>query len=130
MYCSRTDLVERFGESVIAELEYDRPNAMDQAIADTDALIDGYLASRYPLPLASAPAVIKRIARDLVRYELDIDPDEVVQRRRDEAVKYLASIQSGELTLGLPVEDEPDSLDTAEIQNDGHVFRRSSTEFI
>jgi phage gp36-like protein len=130
MYCSRTDLVERFGAEVIADLEYDRPDAVVQAIADTTAVIDGYLASRYPLPLASVPAVVKSIARDLVRYELDIDPDDTVKRRRDEAMKHLTSIQRGEMTLGLPVADEPDSLDTAEIQNDGHVFRRSSTEFI
>jgi len=131
MYCSRTDLVERFGADVVADLEYDRPEAVAQAIADTTAVIDGYLASRYPLPLASVPAVIKAVARDLVRYALDIEPDDIVQRRRDEAIKYLVAIQRGEMTLGLPVADEPDSLDTAEMQNDGHVFsRKNSTEFI
>lgn len=131
MYCTRDDLIERFGATVVADLEYGRPGAVTEAIDDANGLIDSYLGARYPLPMAIVPVVLKRVARDLVRYGLDIDPDETVQRRRDEAVKFLTGLSKGEVSLGMPAADEPDSFDNAEIQSDGHVFRRSdSTGFI
>lgn len=130
MYCTRDDLIERFGATLIDDLEYGRPNAVTEAIDDAGGLIDGYLATRYPLPLASVPSVLKRVARDLVRYSLDNDPSDVVTKRRDDAVSFLKLLAKGEVTLGMPVESEPDSLDTAEIQSDGHVFRRTDTSFI
>lgn len=130
MYCTRDDLIERFGTKEIEDLEYGRPNAVAEALTDADGFINGYLASRYPLPLTAVPALLKRIARDLVRYSLDNDPSDVISKRRDEAVNYLKGLSKGEVTLGLPVESEPDSLDTAEIQSDGHVFRRTDKSFI
>ena len=130
MYCTRDDLLDSFGTNVIEDLEYGRPNAVTEAIEDANGLIDGYLAARYPLPLVTVPAVLKRIARDLVRYGLDIAPSEVVSKRRDEAVKFLMSLSKGEVTLGMPAASEPESLDTAEIQADGHVFRRTDNSFL
>lgn len=128
MYSSRDELIDRFGADLIADLEYQRPSAVSEAIDDATAIIDAYLAARYPLPLATVPAVLKRIARDLVRYSLDIDPDDTVTRRRDEAMKFLTALSKGEVTLGMPLAEEPDSVDTAEIQNDGHIFKRSNSK--
>jgi len=131
MYCTRDDLVDRFGEGDIADLEDGRPNAMAEAIEDASALIDGYVAGRYPLPLAEVPAILKRIARDLVRYSLDVDPDDSVTKRRDEAVSYLKDLAKGNAALGVAQAAEPHSLDVAEMQSDGHVFSRQNTrEFI
>jgi phage gp36-like protein len=126
-YCTRVDLVDRFGEADITDLESSRPNAVAEAIDDASALIDGYVAGRYPLPLAEVPVILKRIARDLVRYSLDVDPNETVIKRRDEAVSYLKDLAQGKATLGVPQAAEPDSLDTAEMQSDGHVFSRKNT---
>lgn len=131
MYCTRADLVARFGESAIADLEYGNANAVAEAIADTTALIDGYVGSRYTLPLAEVPAIITRVARDLVFYTLNIDPSDNVKARRDEAVSYLKDLAQGKVSLGITQETEPESLDTAEIQNDGRVFSRAnSRDFI
>lgn len=128
MYCTRNDLVERFGENVVADLEYGRPNAVTEAIDDASGTIDSYLGSRYPLPLTVIPTVLKRIARDLVRYGLDIDPDETIQKRRDESIKFLTALAKGDVSLGVATDEEPDSYDTAEIQSDGHVFRRGDSD--
>lgn len=130
MYCTRDDLIQKFGTTVIEDLEYQRPNAVAEAIEDTNGLIDSYIAARYSLPLPSVPSVLTRIARDLTRYGLDINPDDVVTKRRDDAVAFLKSLAKGEVTLGMPVESEPESLDTAEIQNDGHVFSRTDNSFL
>ena len=130
MYCTRDDLLGKFGTESIEDLEYGRPNAVAEAIDDASGLIDGYLAARYPLPLITVPSVVTRIARDLVRYGLDNNPSDVVSKRRDDAVKFLVSLSKGEVTLGMPTASEPESLDTAEIQSDGHVFRRTDKSFI
>jgi len=131
MYCTRADLVARFGESAIADLEYGNANAVAEAIADTTALIDGYVGSRYTLPLADVPAIITRVARDLVFYTLNTDPSDNVKARRDEAVSYLKDLAQGKVSLGITQETETESLDTAEIQNDGRVFSRAnSRDFI
>lgn len=114
-YCTRADLVARFGESEISYLEAGRENALAEVIADATALIDSYLAARYPLPLAAPPAILMRVSRDLVRYAADNAPDETVTRRRDDAVKFLESLAKGNATLGLPVADEPETHDTAEM---------------
>ena len=131
MYCNRADLVARFGESAITDLEYGNANAVVEAIADTTALIDGYVGSRYTLPLAGVPAIITRVARDLVFYNLNTDPSDNVKARRDEAMSYLKDLAQGKVALGVSQAAEPDSLDTAEIQSDGRVFSRAnSRDFI
>lgn len=127
-YCSRDEFVDRFGADVTADLEYGRPNAIAEAIADADSLIDSYIGARYALPLTSIPPVLAGTARDLVRYSLDIDPTDTVKERRYAAVKYLESLAQGKATLGLAQTVEPESLGSAEIHSDGHVFRRSTSK--
>ena len=105
-YATQSDLVERFGVAELAQ----RTNRVDgqsidtvvlnRALTDADAEIDGYLATRYSLPLASTPAVLVRIAADLARYQLcgDKVPDSVRQRYVD-AVVVLKRLATGEVQL-------------------------------
>lgn len=127
-YCNRADLENRFGTEVITELEYERPSAVATAIADAASLIDSYIAARYQLPLVAVPPVMVGTACDLVRYDLDIDPSDAIKDRKTAAMKYLESLSQGKATLGLPQNIEPESSGTAEIQSDGHVFKRSSSK--
>lgn len=131
MYCTREDLNNTFGAAVIDDLLYDRPAALDAAITDATALIDSYIGARYSLPLAEVPPVLVSSARDLVRYALDMDPDEAITARRAAAIRYLESLAQGRATLGVPQASEPVSLDTVEIESDGHIFsRRNSKGFL
>lgn len=105
-YATPDDLIERFGFDELAQ----RTNRTDgqtidavvlgRALADADAEIDGYLATRYALPLPSVPAVLVRLAADLARYQLcgDKVPDSVRQRYVD-AVVVLKRLSSGEVQL-------------------------------
>lgn len=78
---------------------------IDRALGDTTALIDGYLQTRYTLPLSPVPAVLKRIATDCVRYYLmDQRATDEVRRRFDAQVRLLAAMQRGDFSLGA---DEP-----------------------
>ena len=105
-YATESDLVERFGFDELAQ----RTNRVDglsidsvvlgRALLDADAEIDGYLATRYTLPLASTPAVLVRLSADLARYQLcgDKVPDSVRQRYVD-AVAVLKRLATGEVQL-------------------------------
>ncbi|OPX57069.1 Mu-like prophage protein gp36 [Oceanospirillum multiglobuliferum] len=126
-YCTRADLENRFGRSDIADLEYGRPGAVDAAVAGASSLIDSYVGGRYPLPLANVPAVLANQALALVRYELDNNPSDAVIARKNDAIKYLEALSTGKATLGVALAAEPESLDTAEMQSDGHVFSRKNT---
>lgn len=128
MYCTRTDLENRFGTDTIADLEYGKPSAVDEAIADASSQIDTYIGARYSLPLATVPSALRQVARDLVRYQLDVSPNEVVRARRDDAINYLLALSQGKATLGVSQSAEPESLDTAEIQSHGSVFSRPNSK--
>lgn len=105
-YATQADMVERFGHTELAQ-RTDRFDGvtidevvLSRALADADAEIDGYLATRYTLPLTSTPAVLVRLAADLARYQLcgDKVPDSVRQRYVD-AVAVLKRLATGEVQL-------------------------------
>jgi phage gp36-like protein len=108
-YATQADLEERFGADELTQLT-DRVNAgvpdasiVARALADADAEIDGYLASRYALPLAAVPPVLARIACDIARYRLWEDrASEEVRLRYEDARRLLESIARGQVSLGLP----------------------------
>lgn len=107
-YATAQDLTDRFGATELIELT-DRANTgaidttvLGRALADADAEINGYLASRYTLPLASVPPVLVAKASDMARYYLyDVRVTEAVKARYDDAVKYLQSLPKGLVSLGL-----------------------------
>lgn len=105
-YATQTDLVDRFGETELAQITNRVDGAtidtvvLGRALGDADAEIDGYLAKRYRLPLASTPVVLARLAADIVRYRLCIDSaPNMVRQRYEDAVSLLKRISSGEVQL-------------------------------
>jgi phage gp36-like protein len=105
-YASQSDMVERFGESEVAQ----RTNRVDgltidvavlaRALADADAQIDSYMATRYTLPLATTPTVLNRLACDMARYSLyDDGVPPTVRQRYEDAVSLLKKFASGEVRL-------------------------------
>ncbi|PJA76519.1 DUF1320 domain-containing protein, partial [bacterium CG_4_9_14_3_um_filter_65_15] len=107
-YSSLQDLIDRFGEQELIELtDRDRLGQIDQAViaraqADADAEIDGYLGGRVPVPLATVPGAVVRIACNLTRYYLWADrASDEVRRRYEDGVKFLAAVGKGQIDLGL-----------------------------
>lgn len=77
---------------------------IQQAIEDAESAVDGYLSGRYGTPMASAPAVIKRLASDIARYFLyDDQATESVQKRYDAAIAFLRDVAAGKVSLGAEV---------------------------
>lgn len=107
-YATQQDLVDRFGAVELAQLTDEAAgqtiNAakVAQALADADAEIDGYLGTRYALPLATVPPLLERVACDIARYYLfDDRANEAVRLRYTNAVALLKNLGSGSVTLGL-----------------------------
>ena len=105
-YATQQDLIDRFGAQEIAQLT-DRANGtvidtavVGRALADADAEIDAYLATRYALPLTSTPPVISRLASDMARYALFDDRVTLAVRQRyEDALKLLKNISTGLVKL-------------------------------
>lgn len=137
-YCGKQDLIDRFGEDELIQLT-DRPDpetgtvtgaivdaVLNQAIGDADAEINGWLAGRYQLPLATAPEVLRRIGCDIARYNLHGNsvPDPV-RRRYEDAVKFLVQVGKGAVSLGInPAGQAGSDRALPEMQSSTGVFGR------
>lgn len=89
---------------------------VEQAIGDAGALIDGYLAQRYPVPLAPVPGVVTTWARAIARYMLHkdrrtVEADDPVLRDYRDALKLLQLTADGKFSLGA---EDPVLLDPAD----------------
>lgn len=109
-YCTATAFKDRFGTDEHDQLlasGTDRTYAA--AAADADAVVDGYIGTRYKLPLVQVPAFVIAIAADLTRYELyEEAPTKEVIERRKMALDMLRDIKDGNLILpGADTSDVP-----------------------
>lgn len=109
-YCTATAFKDRFGTDEHDQLlasGTDRTYAA--AAADADAVVDGYIGTRYKLPLVQVPAFVVAIAADLTRYELyEEAPTKEVIERRKMALDMLRDIKDGNLILpGADTSDVP-----------------------
>ncbi len=133
-YCTQQNFADRFDEQELIQLT-DRaiPPAgvvdtvvIAQALADADAEIDGYLAGRYALPLASVPPRLTRLAADIARYYLyDNRASEEVRTRYEDAIKYLLALAKGEIALGA---DPPPAAGAPQYSAPGRVFTAETLE--
>ena len=85
---------------------------IDEAIADADGEIDGYLAKRYAVPLAPVPTVITKLSNDIALYNLRsrAGMDEAGREANDltrynAAIKFLTLVAEGKVSLGTEASD-------------------------
>lgn len=137
-YASLEDLQARFGAEEILQLA-DRnrdgvidAGVIDRALADADAEINGYLGSRYQLPLAEVPQIVNVYACDIARFRLYHDlATEEVRKRYEDALKFLRMVAEGKVKIGPAANGaEPTQAGGAEIQSGGLVFGRGQGGFI
>jgi phage gp36-like protein len=132
-YATQADMEARFGVDELTQLT-DRVGAgvpdaaiVARSLADADAEIDGYLATRYALPLATVPSMLARIACDIARYRLWEDrASEEVRRRYEDARRILESIAKGMVSLGLPEANAAPALASVTLGNE-RVMTRDGT---
>ena len=106
---------------------------IDEAIADADGEIDGYLAKRYAVPLAPVPKVINKFSKDIAVYNLfsriGIDEgtgEKTYLNRYNAAVKFLTLVAEGKVSIGADIDGDPASAAAAgfSIRSSPRLFKR------
>jgi phage gp36-like protein len=98
-YITEAQFEQRFG---VVELSDLLSNGASFAEAENDAasLIDGFLASRYTLPLVTVPSIVTGWAADITRFKLwDDHAPEEIRRRYDDALSAMKSLAQGLIAL-------------------------------
>lgn len=110
MYSTLDDIKAKLPEETLLQLtdddslgEIDQAK-IDAAITEADSEIDGYCSTRYTVPFAVVPAVIKKVSVDLAIYHLYArrveKMPEVREVNRNNAVGLLKDISRGMVKLG------------------------------
>lgn len=108
-YCTQSDILEQISLKELVQLTDDAnqgivdASVVARAIADADAEIDSYAASRYSLPFSPVPAMIRKVSVDIAICNLFSHrrgiPDNRKQRYEND-VRFLKSVAAGDVTLG------------------------------
>lgn len=136
MYCTPTELMEMIKPDVVNTLIGDEyiedidvrngkfTKLAEAAIEDADGEIDGYLASKHPVPLVNTPKIINKLSKDIALYNIfsriGIDESERESNyltRYKAAVRYLENVAKGITNLGI---EEP-------VKRAGRGFSMSSS---
>ena len=104
MYADRNDMVLRFGEREVKQLEAsiqaENSMSVEATLQDASEEIDGYIAVRYSLPLTETPQNLKRLACDIARYKLwKSRASDEVRQRYDDAIAFLKLIANNKASL-------------------------------
>ncbi len=108
---------------------------IDEAIADADGEIDGYLAKRYRVPLAPAPKVINKFSKDIAIYNLfsrmgiEKDSDHgIYLTRYNAAIKFLTMVAEGKVSVGADADGDPASAAATgfTVKSSPRLFSRNS----
>jgi phage gp36-like protein len=133
-YSTQTDLEEQISQAELIELTDDAgsgsvdTSAVARAIADSDAEIDSYCGSRYTMPFAPVPVMIRKLSVDIAVYNLFsrrvlLKIPEDRQKRYDNAIRFLRDVSKGLISLGADAPAEPsDGLPQATRTKDDRIF--------
>lgn len=98
-YITEAQFEQRFGSAELSELLGEGSSFADVE-NDAASLIDGYLSSRYTLPLVSVPMIVTGWAADITRFKLwDDHAPEEVRRRYEDALTALGHLAKGVISL-------------------------------
>lgn len=100
-YATRLNLEQRYGTDELEQRESMlSAGAVDQALQDADSRINGYLASRYSLPLSVVPDDLPQVACALARYQLLGDAaTERARKDYEDAMAWLKDVANGRVKL-------------------------------
>jgi phage gp36-like protein len=115
-YALATDMIARYSNRDLVELSNEDPTqtsvntgTLQQALDDASAEIDGYLESRFALPLNDPPTVLTRMTCDIAMYRMQslrpLHDLADARKRYDDAIELLMRVARGEVTLGLAADN-------------------------
>lgn len=134
-YATEQDIADRIGSESLLDIAGTEADstvldsaAVANAIEDAEGLIDGYVGSRYPVPVSPAPAVLVRLSIDMAIYNLATVAGELTEDRENRqkaSLKVLTDISRGLISLGAqtPVESKQGA---AVISSSARIFGRGA----
>lgn len=134
-YIVQADLLSQLSGAQLIQLTDDNKTGVvdtdkvTRAIAEAEAEVNGYIATKYSVPVASpVPDLVKQLAIDVAIYRLyrrrQRVPDDV-RTAYEDAVKKLEGIAKGLVTLGIePPPAESSKATSGEIFGPKRVFDR------
>ncbi len=132
-YISQDNLSSQISEKELIALTDDEglgtPNwdVVNAEIDHAEAVIDSYIGSRYKLPLATVPTVLKKIAVDMAVYFLESRRRAPTEKRRqnyEDAITFLKDISKGMASLGMPEEPDVPVSGKPQISANERIFTR------
>jgi phage gp36-like protein len=113
-YIEAQDIIDTYGQLQFNRISSPKadgvsdPKVVQRGIDSASSIIDMYLGGRFTLPLAVVPPVLVELAVDIAIYKMPLGPTTrtpEMRLRYDDALKMLAQIAAGTLSLGLSTED-------------------------
>jgi len=113
MYATQQDMIDRLGTPRLVQLtDINVPMtgtlnavALDRALADASAEIDGYLVGRMALPLVAPPAILRVHCCTIAHYRLlGSGADDVTAEAYKSALAFLAKVAAGQILLQAPAD--------------------------
>lgn len=110
-YATTADLIRRFGQQELVRLTTPAGEDMDgvvvataeAALEDASALMDSYLRTQARTPIDLPPREVGLFCGDIARHILSTGdgktPGEEVQKRYDDAMRWLRDVASGKVKL-------------------------------
>lgn len=132
-YAALSDVQKLVDDDVLVQLTDDAGAGTVDAALVAEHLdlasveIDGYLGSRYSLPLSSAPAILTNFCVDIAvfnMYSRRQGPPEYWQKRYDNAVAFLKMVAAGKITLGAGDPDGNAEKNTPQMSGPDRIFTR------
>jgi phage gp36-like protein len=132
-YATLADLLLKLEERELVQLTDDadlgvvNTGVVDAALEAADVEIDGYLGSKYTLPLAVVPGVIKIFAADIAIYNLFCrrnGPPEHWVRTYSNHIHFFTKVAGGEITLGQSAPDAGSN--GVQVSSAERIFSRDS----
>ncbi len=112
-YATLSDLINRAGDVEVRQIaDRDRdgtpdPDVIEAAIRDGENMVNGYVAAKYAVPLASVPDLVRTWTVSIARYVLHRNtPPDHVRTDFEDAIKALKDVAAGRLVLPVAAGEE------------------------
>ena len=136
-YATIADIRSELDEDVLVQLTDDDDTGetdtdiVDKALADANAVVDGYIGKRHDLPFASPPAILAKLETDIAIVNLfnrRNGPPEHRQKQYENAIAFLEKVNAGKITLGPNDPDGTSQADKAQVSSRDAIFTRDTLE--
>jgi phage gp36-like protein len=111
MYSTKSDILAQTSDEELKQLTSEDGSTVDdtivnKCIADADSLIDGYLSSKYSVPLVTVPALVNKFSVSIALHNLysrrpALAMNETIRQNYEDAVEYLEKVAKGDVGIGI-----------------------------